>query len=50
MSVAIITLLTKAFDAKTKSFGKYEEAKVRIIVDIKIASTNKKRKKMIEGI
>lgn len=50
MSATITTLINKEVDAKAKTFGKYEEAKARIIVDIKIASTDKKRKKMIEDL
>ena len=50
VSVVITTLLTEVGDVKVESFGKYEEEKARIIVDIKIASTNKKRKKMIKDL
>ena len=47
MSVAIIELLNEEIDAKDNPFGKYEEEKERIIVDIKINYNDKKRKKMI---
>lgn len=35
---------------KEEPFGKYEEPKVRIKIDIEIASKEKERKKMIEDL
>ena len=49
-SANIDALLKEEIDAYAKPFGKYEEAKSRIIIDIKIASKEKKRKKMIEDL
>lgn len=50
VSVEIISLLTEEIDAKAKPFGKYKEAKEKIKVDIKIASVDEKRKKMIKDL
>ena len=50
VSESIIALLKEEIDTKVDSFGKYEEEKARITIDIKIASTNKKRKVMIEDL
>jgi hypothetical protein len=44
----IVALLKEEIDNDAKPFGKYEEAKARIMTDIKIDSKEKKRKKIIE--
>ena len=50
MSTKITIFLIEEIDVKLKPFGKYEEAKEKIIVDIKIAPTDKKRKKVIQDL
>lgn len=50
ISVDIHALLKEEIDVEVQPFGRYEEEKVRITVNIKIASKEKKRKKMIEDL
>ena len=47
-SEAITALLNAEINTKFEPFGKIKEEKARIIVDIKISSSEKKRKKMME--
>lgn len=42
MSARIVALLKEEIDAEVDPFGKFEEVKVRKIVDIKISSIDKK--------
>ena len=46
----IAALLKEDVENESQYFGKYEEAKERITIDIKIDSKKKKRKKMIEYV
>ena len=46
----IVAPLNEEIDAEAKPFGKYEEAKARITINIKISSKEKKRKIMIEDL
>ena len=46
----IVALLKEDVENESQYFGKYEEAKKRIVIDIKIDSKEKKRKKMIEYV
>lgn len=48
VSANIDALLKEEIDFEAKIFGKYDEAKEIITINIKIASKEKKRKKMIE--
>ena len=50
VSAKIDLLLKEEIDVKEEPFGRYEEKKSRIIVNIKIASKKKKRKKMIKNL
>ena len=43
-------LLKEEIEIEDESFGRYEEAKARITMNIKIASKEKKRKRMIEDL
>ena len=49
-SEAITALLNAEINTKSEPFGKIIEEKARIIVDIKISSSDRKRKKMIEEL
>lgn len=50
VSAKITTLLNEEIDAKDEPFGKYEEERDRITMDIKIACSKKNRNKMIEDL
>ena len=50
MSKGITAFLFEEIDAKVEPFGKYEEAKARITIDVKISSSDKKKKKMIKDL
>ena len=50
MSKNLDGLLKEEIDTEAEPFGRYEEVKERITIHIKIASKEKKRKKMIEGL
>jgi len=50
LNANIVALLKEEIDTKAESFGKYEEAKAKITMNIKIASKEKKMKRMIEDL
>jgi len=50
VSANIEAFLNEKIDAEAKIFGKYEEAKSRITINIKIDSKEKKRKRIIEDL
>ena len=50
VSTNIDALLKEKIDVEAKPFGKYEEPKERITMNIKIASKQKKKKKIIEDL
>lgn len=50
VSANIDALLKEEINIEAEPFGRYEEAKTRIAVDIKIASKEKKMKKIIEDL
>ena len=50
VSANIVALLNEEMDVEVEPFGKYEEAKARITINIKISSKEKKRKRIIEDL
>ena len=49
-SVAITTLLLEEMDKEAKPFGTYDIIKSRVEIDLKIASTMKKKEKMVKKL
>ena len=49
-SAAITTLLVEEMDKEEKHFGTYDIVKSRVEIDLKIASSMKKKEKMVKKL